>query len=340
MKFKMQMVAVLAMVVFGACSSDKKEQEVVVEQVEEKPRVKLQQVVARAVDQVQEYTATVEADVKNNIAPATPVRIDKILVEVGDRVRKGQKLAVMDEASLKQMELQLANSKVEFERTNELYKVGGISKSEWDAQKMALDVKETAYQNLMENTALICPLNGVVTARNYDDGDMFSGGDPVLVVEQIAPVKVIINVSEGNFTKVKKGSPVNIRFDVFGDELFKGRISLVYPTIDPTSRTFPVEIALDNRDLRVRPGMFARVELNFGTENNVVVPDLAIVKQAGSGDRYVYVYENGKVSYNKVELGRRMGSEYELKSGVAENAQVVVAGQIRLSNGAEVEVEK
>lgn len=340
MKFKMQMVAVLAMVVFGACSSDKKEQEVVVEQVEEKPRVKLQQVVARAVDQVQEYTATVEADVKNNIAPATPVRIDKILVEVGDRVRKGQKLAVMDEASLKQMELQLANSKVEFERTNELYKVGGISKSEWDAQKMALDVKETAYQNLMENTALICPLNGVVTARNYDDGDMFSGGDPVLVVEQIAPVKVIINVSEGNFTKVKKGSPVNIRFDVFGDELFKGRISLVYPTIDPTSRTFPVEIALDNRDLRVRPGMFARVELNFGTENNVVVPDLAIVKQAGSGDRYVYVYKNGKVSYNKVELGRRMGSEYELKSGVAENAQVVVAGQIRLSNGAEVEVEK
>ena len=77
-----------------------------------------------------------------------------------------------------------------------------------------------------------------------------------------------------------------------------------------------------------------------GTADNVVVPDLAIVKQAGSGDRYVYVYKDGKVSYNKVELGRRMGSEYELKSGVPDNSQVVVAGQARLINGTEVEIEK
>ena len=339
MKFKMQTVALMAMMVFGACSSGSKEQ-AVAEKVVEKPRVKLMTVSSRAVDQVIEYTATVEAEVKNNIAPATPVRIDRILVEVGDRVRKGQKLALMDEANLKQMELQLQNSKVEFARTDELFKVGGISKSEWDAQKMALDVKETAYKNLLENTSLICPLNGVVTARNYDNGDMFSGGMPVLVVEQITPVKLMINVSESYFTMVKKGAPVNIRFDVFGDEVFKGRINLVYPTIDAATRTFQVEIRLENRDQRVRPGMFARAELNFGTENNVVVPDKAIVKQAGSGDRYVYVYENGKVSYNKVELGRRMDTEYELKSGVPENAQVVVAGQIRLSNGVEVEVEK
>jgi multidrug efflux pump subunit AcrA (membrane-fusion protein) len=85
--------------------------------------------------------------------------------------------------------------------------------------------------------------------------------------------------------------------------------------------------------------MFARATMNFGTEQNVVVPDLAIVKQAGSGDRYVYVYKDGKVSYNKVELGRRIGTEYELKSGVPDNSQVVVAGQSKLVNGAEVEVE-
>ena len=86
--------------------------------------------------------------------------------------------------------------------------------------------------------------------------------------------------------------------------------------------------------------MFARAILNFGSENNVVVPDLAIVKQAGSGDRYVYVYDNGKVSYNKVELGRRMGTEFELKSGVPNNSKVVIAGQSRLINGTEVEVEQ
>ena len=287
-----------------------------------------------------EYTATVEAEVKNNIAPSSPVRIDKIFVEVGDHVSKGQKLVQMDAANLKQTKLQLDNQEVEFNRIDELYKVGGASKSEWDAAKMAYDVKKTAYQNLLENTSLLSPISGVVTARNYDSGDMYSGGNPVLTVEKITPVKLLINVSEVYFTKVKKGAPVNVKLDVYGDEAFEGKISLIYPTIDPSTRTFQVEIQLPNQNQKVRPGMFARASLNFGTEENVVVPDLAIVKQAGAGDRYVYVYKDGKVTYNKVELGRRMGAEYELKSGVPNNSQVVIAGQTRLINGTEVEVEK
>ena len=84
--------------------------------------------------------------------------------------------------------------------------------------------------------------------------------------------------------------------------------------------------------------MFGRVTVNFGTLRHVVVPDQAIVKRAGSGDRYVYVCNDGKVSYNKVELGRRMGTEYELISGVEDNSQVVVAGQTRLADGVEVAV--
>lgn len=302
--------------------------------------MKLADVTARPVEQIQEYTATVEAEVKNNIAPSSPVRIDKIFVEVGDHVSKGQKLVQMDAANLKQTKLQLDNQEVEFNRIDELYKVGGASKSEWDAAKMAYDVKKTAYQNLLENTSLLSPISGVVTARNYDSGDMYSGGNPVLTVEKITPVKLLINVSEVYFTKVKKGAPVNVKLDVYGDEAFEGKISLIYPTIDPSTRTFQVEIQLPNQNQKVRPGMFARASLNFGTEENVVVPDLAIVKQAGAGDRYVYVYKDGKVTYNKVELGRRMGAEYELKSGVPNNSQVVIAGQARLINGTEVEVEK
>ena len=243
-------------------------------------------------------------------------------------------------SNLKQAKFRLDNQEIEFKRTDELYKVGGTSKSEWDAAKMALDVQKTTYKNLLENTALLSPINGVVTARNYDNGDMYSGGNPVLVVEQITPVKLMINVSEGYFAKVKKGSPVAVKVDVYGDEEFEGTINLVYPTIDPNTRTFPVEVRLTNRDQKVRPGMFARVTLNFGTQEHVVVPDLAIVKRAGSGDRYVYVYKDGKVSYNKVELGRRMDTEYELISGVDNNSQVVVAGQSKLADGVEVEVEK
>ena len=326
MKKGFQWMALLVVAMLGACSggSDK----AAAEKVDEKPRVKLAEVSSRPVEQIQEYTATVEAEVKNNIAPSSPVRIDRIFVEVGDRVSKGQKLVSMDAANLKQIKYQLDNQQIEFKRIDELYKVGGASKSEWDTAKMNLDIRETSYKNLL------------VTARNYDNGDMYSGGEPVLVVEQITPVKLYINVSEGYFTKVKKGAPVSVKVDVYGDEEFEGKISLVYPTIDPATRTFPVEIQLVNRDQRVRPGMFARATLNFGTQDHVVVPDLAIVKRAGSGDRYVYVYKDGKVSYNKVELGRRMDTEYELISGVDNNSQVVIAGQSKLADGVEVEVEK
>lgn len=338
MRKYIQLVSFMFILLMSACTESKDKKGVDV--ISEKPRVKLATVTARQVDQILEYTATVEAEVKNNIAPASPVRIDHIYVEVGDKVNKGQKLVQMDAASLKQLKLQLDNQEIEFRRLDELYKVGGVSKSEWDASKMSLDVKKTSYRNLLENTSLLSPISGIITARNYDNGDMYNGNTPVLVVEQIVPVKLLINISENYFSKIKKGSPVKVKFDVFEGEVFNGKISLIYPTINAATRTFPVELVLDNKDMKVRPGMFARVEVNFGSENHVVVPDLAVVKQAGSGDRYVFVYEKGKVRYQKVELGSRMGSEYELISGVDNNSQVVVAGHARLVNGTEVIIEK
>lgn len=338
MRKYIQLVSFMFILLMSACTESKDKKGVDV--ISEKPRVKLATVTARQVDQILEYTATVEAEVKNNIAPASPVRIDHIYVEVGDKVSKGQKLVQMDAASLKQLKLQLDNQEIEFRRLDELYKIGGVSKSEWDASKMSLDVKKTSYRNLLENTSLLSPISGIITARNYDNGDMYNGNTPVLVVEQIVPVKLLINISENYFSKIKKGSPVKVKFDVFEGEVFNGKISLIYPTINAATRTFPVELVLDNKEMKVRPGMFARVEVNFGSENHVVVPDLAVVKQAGSGDRYVFVYEKGKVRYQKVELGSRMGSEYELISGVDNNSQVVVAGHARLVNGTEVIIEK
>jgi RND family efflux transporter MFP subunit len=245
----------------------------------------------------------------------------------------------MDAANLTQLKLQLDNQETEFKRVDELYKVGGASKAEWDAAKTNLDVRKSAYNNLLENTQLVSPLNGVVTARNFDNGDLYTSTQmPVLVVEQITPVKLMVNVSEPNFPKVTKGMPVSVKLDVYEGEEFEGKVSLVYPTIDAATHTFPVEVTLTNANQRVRPGMFARVTMNFGSKHHVVVPDMAVVKRAGSGDRYVYVYNNGKVSYNKVELGRRIGTEYELISGVDNNSQVVIAGQTRLADGVEVEV--
>ena len=313
----------------------RKKQEV---KVDEKPLVRLETVKTQEVEQIQEFTATVEANVVNNIVPSMSLRINDILVEVGDHVRKGQVLAQMDKTNLLQSQTQLENIQLEYDRAFELYKVGGASKQSLDAQKTQLDVAKTAYENLKENTRLVSPINGIVTARNYDSGDMI-GGEPVVTIEQMSPVKLLVNVSESFYTRVRKGMDVNVKVEVYGDEIFHGKVSLIYPTVDPQTRTFPVEIKLPNKDLKVRPGMFARVTMNFGTQNHVVALDLSIIKQAGSGDRYIYVYKDGKVSYNKVLLGRRMDDKYEIISGVSDGDQVVVAGQSRLTNGAEVSVE-
>lgn len=334
----LNIVPLILFTLLMSCSGEKKQAEE--QTVEEKVKVKVETVSARNVDQIGEFTATVKANVTNKIAPQTPFRIEKLFAEVGDHVKAGQLLAKMDETNLKQTKIQLDNQELEFKRIDELYKVGGASKSAWDAQKTQLDVGRATYKNLQENTKLVSPVTGVVTARNYDNGDMYSGADPIFVVEEIRPVKLLINVSESYFTKVKKGNEVEIKLDVYGDEVFKGKVSLIYPTIDPNTRTFPVEIKIANGDERVRPGMFARVTMNFGTQNHVVAPDLSIVKQSGAGDRYIYVYKDGKVSYQKVELGRRMDKNYEIISGVENGDQVVISGQSRLNNGMEVEIEQ
>lgn len=336
--FRIQFIMLAVLTLLSSCGKSGKNADA--KEKEEKPKVKLAFVRTEMVEQIQEFTATVQSDVKNNIAPFTPVRIERILVDVGDRVSKGQRLVQMDATTLVQTKAQLDNLKMEFNRIDELYKVGGASRSEWDAKKMSLEVMQTSYRNLVKNVSLVSPISGVVTARNYDNGDMFSGGLPVLTVEQIAPVKLIINVSEDSFTKIKKGMEAKIKLDVYGDEEFIGKVTLIHPTVDYTTRTFSIEITLPNRDQRVRPGMFARVTLSFGSMNHVVVSDRAVVKQIGSGDKFVYVYKDGKVSYNKVILGRRMGAAYELVSGVPNNSQVVVAGQSKLANGAAVKVEK
>jgi len=139
---------------------------------------------------------------------------------------------------------------------------------------------------------------------------------------------------------MSKGMSVDITLDAYDDEVFTGKVTTVYPTVDATTHTFPVEITINNQAQKVRPGMFARVTVNYGDQQHVVVPDAAVVKQIGAGDRYVYVYKNGKVSYNKVEIGRHIDTTYEILSGVNEGDQVVIAGQTKLANGKEVEVIK
>lgn len=344
-------MALLAGFAFTSCGKKGAEKDAAA--VDAKPVVKVAKATSQLVPQTEIYTATVESDVKNNISPNAPMRIERILVDVGDVVSKGQVVAILDASNIQQVKLQLdnqkavyANQQVEFNRIAELYKVGGISKSDYDMAKVQLDgmkaqvdVLNTQYRQLSTNTQLRAPISGYVTARNYDNGDMY-GGQPILTIEQTNPVKLMINVSENVYQKVHRGMPVSITLDAYDGEQFDGKVTIVAPMVNAATHTFPVEITISNSAQKVRPGMFARAELNFGDESHVVVPDQAVVKQIGSGDRYVYVYKNGKVSYNKVELGRHLHGNYEILSGVNDGDQVVTAGQTRLANGVEVEIVK
>ena len=164
---------------------------------------------------------------------------------------------------------------------------------------------------------------------------------PLFTVEQIVPVKLLVAISESEYSKVKKGDKVEVVADALAGKVFDGKIRKIYPTIDPATRTFTAEVVVNNSKRELRPGMFARVTVNFGVNNNVVIPDIAVVKQQGSGERFVYVLnEDGTVSYQKVVLGRRMGAEYEVLEGISDGATVVTGGQIRLKDGVKVAVNE
>lgn len=308
---------------------------------EQLPIVDIQRVTQQSVPQIATYTATIEAFKTNNISTSTPNRIKSILVDVGSKVAAGQRVVLLDNVNIDQLQINLENTEREYNRARQLLEIGGGTQQAVDQLKAQLDAQKRQYTNMAENTVLTSPISGVVTARNYDPGDM-TGQLPILVIEQVRPVKVIVNVAEADFSKIHIGQSVRITLDTYGDEEFAGSVSLIHPTVDPQTRTFTVEITIPNNNEKILPGMFARVTMNFGTAERVVVPDRAVVKQSGSGNKYVYVYNpsTGTVSYNKVELGQRMADTYEVISGVSDGSEVVISGQSRLNDGAKVELSK
>lgn len=333
----MRYFCIFALLALAACSKGEKTADT---EVVELPQVEIASVSARDVPQTKSYTASVVADNTNNIAPSMANRIKTITVDVGDHVAKGQVLVTLDKSNLDQVKVNLDNAQREYDRAKKLLDIGAGTQQSVDQLQAQLDALKAQYANLVENTTLVSPISGVVTARNYDPGDM-TGQLPVLTVGQITPyVKVIIGITENDFSSIKPGMPVTVNFDAYPGEDFTGKISRIYPTVDPATRTFQCEVLIHNQSGRIVPGMFARVGLELGSMHHVVVPDRAVVKQAGSGNKYIYVYRDGRVSYNHVQLGQRLGDEYEVVDGVSDGDQVVISGQTRLADGVEVELIK
>lgn len=357
MKRKYIYAIAAAVLIATACSKkDSSKQESKQEHTESAiPVVKIAGVESANVDQVFTYTASTEADKVNNISSSMPLRIKSILVDEGQYVSAGQRVVILDDVNTTSYELQvstaeanLKNAQTEYNRALELYKIGGGTKQAVDQMEtQVINARNTvssaqrALKNARENSILTSPVSGVVTARNYDPGDM-TGNLPILTVSQVQPVKMLINVSESEYTSVRTGMHPRITLDSYGDEEFVGTISKIMPSVDPATRTFGVEITVANPGNRILPGMFGRVTLSLGEANRVLVPDLAVVKQQGSSDRYIYIYDPATetVDFHKVELGQRVGNEFEVLEGVEPGMQVVISGQNALRNGIKVKVEQ
>ena len=323
----------------SACGGGGSDQKTSASSQDDAVLVKVETVSMQPVEQLAELTGNIEAKTVNQITPTIPGRIDNILVEVGNRVQKGQLLVQMDRTNLVQAQLQLSSAETELGRVSELFKSGSATQQVLDQLTSQVDVAREAVRNLAENTDLHSPIDGMVTARYFDAKNIFGGAQPILTVMQMTPVKVMVNISEIYFPQVKTGMEVRVRLDVYPDRQFEGRVSIIHPTIDQLSRTFRAEIAIPNADLAVRPGMFARVELNFGTIDHVVAPDLAIIKQPGANTRYVYVVENGQAHRRELTLGRLIGDRYEVLSGLESGDRVVIAGQSRLLDKTQVKID-
>ena len=333
-------LAVLSAGLLASCSSSSSSKATEEQSADTVRLVEVAPAEMRALSLSEEFTAQLEAKVVNNITAQAGGRLKQLLVKVGDRVGAGQAVARMEATQAAQAQIQLADAKTNFARMDELYKVGGVSKAQWEQAKSAVDQAKLAYGNAAENTVLRSPISGFVTAKNYDNGDMTSPQLPLVVIQQIAPVKAVIGVSEQYYSYLKKGAAATLSVDALGEETFSGVVTNIFPTLDPITHTVSAEIEVANKDLKLRPGMYARVHLDFGTKEALTVPDKAIVRQAGSGARYVYVFSGGKAVYRAVELGQQQGDLYEVVSGLNAGDQVIISAPSNLKNGLSVKLRK
>ena len=298
--------------------------------------------IARTID----YTATILPYEEVNMTPSTPGRIDRIYVEVGDRVDQGDNLFLMDRTQLYQLRLQLTSLEKDLGRLDTLLRSGSATQQQYDQLKTQYDVTRTNVDFMSENTLLKAPFNGIVTGKYFEDGEMYSGSPTsssgkaaVVTVMQVNPLKVNVSISEQYYPLIKKGMKATIVADVYKDESFQGTVFRIAPTVNSATRSFNVEIELPNRNNLLKPGMFVRVAMELGEIETIVVPASTVLVQEGTNLRYVFVEENGISRRVEVTIGKRFDDQLEIISDdLKEGSRLITEGQARLLSGDKVEV--
>jgi RND family efflux transporter MFP subunit len=300
--------------------------------------------IARTID----YTATILPYEEVNMAPSTPGRIDKIYVEVGDRVSKGDNLFLMDRTQLYQLKVQLSSLEKDLTRLDTLLRTGSAKQQQYDQMKTQYDVMKTNVDFMEVNTLLKAPFNGVVTGKYFENGEMYSGSpttqsgrSAVVTVMQVNPLKVNVSFSEQYYPLIKTGMKARITADVYNGETFSGRLFRKYPTINSGTRSFIAEIELPNRNDLLKPGMFVRVSMDLGEVETFVVPAATVLLQEGTNIRYVFIEDQGVARRIEVLLGKRFDDKLEVVSeSLKEGVSLITEGQSKLIDNDKVEVVK
>lgn len=331
---------VLAISVLAACGG-KKEQNAPSTTKKEAEKVKVQEIKSQRIAKQLELSSTLEGYETMNISPSITGHIEHIYVEVGSRVSKGAMLVRMDQTQLNTTRINLASTKTELDRVTALKASGSISEQIYDQTKAGYDQLVETERFQEENTFVKAQFSGVISAKNYEDGEMYTG-TPILQLCQISRLKAIINIPESYFPLVKQGMKVNVNSDIYPDKVFPATIEIVYPTIDPTSHTFQAKLNIPNAGEKIRPGMYVRATLALGEIDAIVVPYQTVLKLTGSNDRYVFVADGNTARRVAVTLGQRFDDQIEIlpvvPGDIKEGDKLVVTGQARLVDGSQLDI--
>jgi len=253
----------------------------------------------------------------------------------------------MDRTQLQQAKINLMTAQADFKRFDTLKKTGSIADQQYDQMKARYDIAKTSYEFLQENTQLKAPFSGIISGKYFENGEMYSGtpvatvGKPAVIsIIQINDLNVMVNVSSNYFPLITQGMKAEITSELFPEKTFTGEVYRIYPTIDNSTKTVTVEIKIKNDGLKLRPGMFAKIRMNFGEGNAILVPSIALVKQTGTNNMYAFVNENNKAVKKLVKTGRIIDDKTEILDGLKDGEELIIVGQNKLENQAPIKVIK
>lgn len=327
-------IPAVAALIVGACGGQQTQQ-----QVEQKAQlVETAPLAISDISRELEFSTTLEGWQTINVSPSLTGKIEHIYVEVGTPVSAGTMLVRMDQNQYTTTKLTYTNLGVEMDRMASLRESGAISQQTYDQTRLSYEQTKESLDFLEKNTYVRAPFAGVISARNYEDGELYSG-QPILVLTQIHTLKALIAIPESYYPIVKKGMKVDIFSDIYPGEVFPATIDIVYPTVDPASHTFQARLRIPNSGQRLRPGMYVRTKMAMGMARAMVVPYQSVLKMTGSNDRYVFIDDNGTARRVFVRLGQRFDENVEIISDeLREGDRLVVVGQAKLVDGASITV--